>query len=409
MQRCNYNSLQRNINIAWKELRHHPRKETKGSDGLSISDFISDEQNLLRKIKDRLKSGSFHFSPLRPVRIDGGKREILIATVDDRIVGKALLKTILPKLKRYATRSNYCPIVRTYGHVASSIGVPRAVQDMQNAFANGQHYIFETDIIDFFGSINKRRLLDVIKGHISDQKVLKLIEEIVIFEKWNCDPDDYNGEELIGIAQGSALSPLFATIYLHDFDRQIEKIHNVKLIRYVDDLVILCDSRKSANEAYPLVRDELKKLGLQIHPLGKESKGRIKTNIRDVKIQPVVFLGLTFNMGQVTIARKKMNDILDDVRFIVHASKPSLLEKVKRVRNKIDGCVQQYKPRPQPHYNTKDQLNALIRASQVVIDDYYHQAYRGILKQSPFANATEQQKGRFKKFLGLDITDLILD
>jgi RNA-directed DNA polymerase len=403
MPLCNFNSFLRNIDGAWKGLKHHSHKETKGIDGLSIADFISNEKVLLQDLKDRLKGGSFVFSKLNPVRIDGGKRTILVGTVADRIVGAALLKTILPKLKRYSTKSSYCPIVKVVKKEPRFIGVPHAVEDMQAAFGKGLHYVFETDITKFFDNINKQKLLDIIKKDITDPKILKLLEGVLAFEVWNCAPEDYSDE--VGVAQGSALSPLFATIYLSAFDRKIERLTDVKLVRYVDDLVVLCRSQARAKEMHMLVDAEMKGMGLSIHPLGKMVKNRIKTNIKDVKHEPLDFLGLTFNFQQVTIMKTKMEDIIEDVRYILGAPKPTFLNKLNRIRGKMAGCIDQYR---HPHYATKDQLNALIQRSQAAIDNHYYKAHNYILGFPPFTKASDKQKAGFKRFLGSDITDLLL-
>src|SRR5579862_1373570 len=108
-----FNDFIKNLDPAWRELRKHPNKETKGSDDINIADFIGNEEENLSNLKNRLRDGSFCFSPLKPVRIDDGKREILIGTVNDRIVGKAILKTIVSIFASSVTDSNYCPISKS--------------------------------------------------------------------------------------------------------------------------------------------------------------------------------------------------------------------------------------------------------------------------------------------------------
>lgn len=395
MQHCNYTSFLRNIDGAWQKLKHHPEKYTVGVDELSIADFISNEKKLLGDLKDRLKSGSFCFSPLRPVRINDGKREILIAIVDDRIVERALLKTIIPRLRLYVTKENYCPVEKAPKSEDAIIGVRRAAEEMKTAFSRGQADVFETDIIDFFGSINRRRLLSIIKTRISDPRVLTLIEGNIAFEKWKCAPEDY------GLAQGSVLSPLFATIYLDEFDRKIGALQGVKLIRYVDDLVILCSNPMQAKEMYALVEREMDKIDLKIHPLGKEVKGRIKTNIVNVGDEPLTFLGLTFNLNRVTISKGKIQETCEDIKYILSVPKLTFLAKIVKIRNKLKGFIEQYK-----HYDTRDQLNALVRLTQGAIDNHYHQAHLFILGQPPYLGVSEHRKKKFKKFFGLDVTDL---
>lgn len=68
-----------------------------------------------------------------------------------------------------------------------------------------------------------------------------------------------------GIAQGSVLSPLYSNIYLHEFDRRISE-RNYRLVRFADDLVILCRSRSEAEEALAFAELVIVSLGLSFKP-----------------------------------------------------------------------------------------------------------------------------------------------
>ena len=48
-----------------------------------------------------------------------------------------------------------------------------------------------------------------------------------------------------GVPQGGPLSPLFGNVMLNELDRELEKRWN-KFVRYVDDCMILCRTKKSA-------------------------------------------------------------------------------------------------------------------------------------------------------------------
>ena len=53
------------------------------------------------------------------------------------------------------------------------------------------------------------------------------------------------------------MSPLLANIYLHRVDRAWEAEGRGVLVRYADDLVVLCQSREEAERALALLRDLL--------------------------------------------------------------------------------------------------------------------------------------------------------
>jgi RNA-directed DNA polymerase len=66
-----------------------------------------------------------------------------------------------------------------------------------------------------------------------------------------------------GTAQGGVISPLLANVYLHRLDRAwVEGEHGV-LVRYADDLVVMCRTRQQAEAALARLRELLTGLGLQ--------------------------------------------------------------------------------------------------------------------------------------------------
>ena len=73
-----------------------------------------------------------------------------------------------------------------------------------------------------------------------------------------------------GAPQGGALSPLLANIYLHPFDLAMTS-HGMRLVRFVDDLVVMCATREEAERALELTRRQLATLRLQLN----EAKTRV--------------------------------------------------------------------------------------------------------------------------------------
>ena len=70
-----------------------------------------------------------------------------------------------------------------------------------------------------------------------------------------------------GTPQGSPISPLLANIALHVLDEQWASLRHLgTLVRYADDLVVLCRTRQRAEQARERVAAILAPLGLQLHP-----------------------------------------------------------------------------------------------------------------------------------------------
>ena len=69
----------------------------------------------------------------------------------------------------------------------------------------------------------------------------------------------------IGIIQGSPLSPLLANIYLHPFDKAMTRA-GIRLVRYADDLLLLCRSENRAQHALQHAQKRLTTLKLALNP-----------------------------------------------------------------------------------------------------------------------------------------------
>ncbi len=89
----------------------------------------------------------------------------------------------------------------------------------------------------------------------------------------------------IGIIQGSPLSPLLANIYLHPFDKAMHRA-GIRMIRYADDLLLLCRSEGRAKHALQHAQKQLATLKLELNPK--------KTQIADVNTG-IEFLGHIFD------------------------------------------------------------------------------------------------------------------
>jgi len=141
-----------------------------------------------------------------------------------------------------------------------------------------------------------------------------------------------------GIPQGNALSPLFANVYLTDFDHRMIRAGHA-LVRYADDFVVLCPTEKQARAAYELARSILEDdLGLRMHPLSDEKDA--KTRIRQVS-RGFSFLGVTFDGMRLFPAKKsrsKLNARLEDAA----TGSASVRDLLNRVDHVLTGWIDAY-------------------------------------------------------------------
>ena len=79
-----------------------------------------------------------------------------------------------------------------------------------------------------------------------------------------------------GTPQGAVVSPLLANIYLNPLDHQMARSGH-EMVRYADDLVILCRSREQAEDALRAIQQWVEAHGLALHPEKTRLVGRAGT------------------------------------------------------------------------------------------------------------------------------------
>ena len=167
----------------------------------------------------------------------------------------------------------------------------QAVGTVRAALSEGQYFVIDADLQQYFDSIAHDKLLKVIARRISDRHILSWIKQWL---KASVVEEDEEGRRRTrkaerGTPQGGVISPLLANIYLHLFDRAFLvycratglKAH---LVRYADDFVVLM--RGTVNETFNRVKQVLGRMALTLH----EEKSRIS----DARKESFDFLGFTF-------------------------------------------------------------------------------------------------------------------
>ena len=272
------------LRVAWSRVKAN--RGSAGTDHQSLEDFADRLEENLEKLHAELKSGTYYPRPIKRVWIDKPgsreKRPLGIPAVRDRVVQSALRLVIEPIIEREFHRQSY--------GFRPGRGCKDALRRVDKLLTDGYQWVVDADIKSYFDSIPQDRLKHEVEKYIADGRVLALIEKYLQqdildgLKRWR--PEE-------GTPQGAVISPLLANLYLHPVDVAMAE-QGWEMVRYADDLVILCRSLEGAEAALAWLAKLLGERGLTLHPL--------KTRIANLTGpgDGFDFLGYHFERGQNT-------------------------------------------------------------------------------------------------------------
>jgi len=289
----------RNLLHAFFKARKHKTKK------YYIIEFGKNLITNLLQLKEELKNQTYKPKPLETFILrDPKTRKICKSDFRDRIVHHALCNIIEPifdKIFIYdscANRKNKGNLfaLKRFDYFKRKVSRNGKINGW---FNNNQirGYCLKADIKHYFETVDHEILLNIIKRKIKDSKVIWLIKQI---------SSNYNNKDK-GMPLGNLTSQFFANVYLNELDYFIKhKLKAKYYIRYVDDFVILHNSKEQLKIWKEQINDFLKKeLKLELH----KDKSKITSLSRGID-----FVGFRnfyyFRLLRKRNTRKQKNDLL---------------------------------------------------------------------------------------------------
>lgn len=229
-----------------------------GTDGMAVGEMKAYLVKHWESIKGKLLEGQYRPAAVRAMEIpkaSGGKRQLGIPTVMDRMIQQALNLALTPTFEEGFSESSYGFRPGRSAH--------DAVRKAQGYVAAGKSWVVDIDLKNFFDQVNHDRLMTMVARKVRDKRVLKLIGDYLRAPMQRADGS--REARKAGTPQGGPLSPLLANIYLDPLDKELER-RGVAFVRYADDIAIFAGSERSAGRILESVIGWLEKeLGLEVN------------------------------------------------------------------------------------------------------------------------------------------------
>ena len=290
-----------------------------GIDGQSLKQFAANLNEELECLVSELRAKQYPPQAVKRVEIpkpDGGARQLGIPAVRDRVVQQALTDILTPIFDPHFHPSSY-------GYRKG-----RSCHDAINKASlfirtYGRRHVVDMDLSKCFDRLNHELIINAVSQRVKDGSVLHLIRQfltsgVMVADQWEATEQ--------GSPQGGVISPLLANIYLDAFD-QAMKDRGHRIVRYADDILILCKSRQGAENALAQAKKILEvELKLEVN--------RDKTHIAHSD-DGVKFLGVEIGSYYTRIQAKKVSSFKQKLKALTKRNRSQPLKAIIQQLNPL--------------------------------------------------------------------------
>ncbi|MGB7365591.1 group II intron reverse transcriptase/maturase [Carnobacterium jeotgali] len=299
------------LELAWEKVRSNAGGC--GVDGVSVECFGKDSQNRLLAVKEQLERGTYQPHAVKRIWIpkpgSAEKRPLGIPTVRDRVVQTAMRMVMEPIFEHGFAEQSY--------GFRPGRSCHDALRRVEELLKSGSIHVVDIDIKGYFDAIPRERLMEKVEEKIADGRLLGLIEAF-LNQKVMEGMESWESEK--GTPQGAVISPLLANIYLDEMDWKLAQV-GIEMVRYADDIVLLCREAKEADQAMEEVRQWMEGAGLEL-------------NVAKTRVVDMGKTGSHFDFLGYRFWRGKRGNLR---RFIRPKSQRNLRERIKPLTKRANG------------------------------------------------------------------------
>jgi RNA-directed DNA polymerase len=272
-------------------------KGSAGIDGVTF-EAIKEREGVtafIAELEEALRNKTYQPEPVKRVMIpksDGSQRPLGLPTIRDRVAQMAVKLVIEPIFEADFCETSYGFRPKKSAH--------DAIDDVAYSMNTGYTEVIDADLSKYFATIPHAKLMVTVAEHICDGAILHLIQLWLKAPVMEVDKDGTKRNigggkgNRKGTPQGGVISPLLSNLYLHILDRiwernKLQQRLGARIVRYADDIVILCRRNKS-DQAMTALRQVLERLELALNETKTKS-----VNVYEGKFD---FLGFTIWMGR---------------------------------------------------------------------------------------------------------------
>ena len=362
-----------NLNKAYKKVKSN--KGAGGVDGMSVDELLGFLRDNQKQLIQQIKDGKYKPNPVRRVEIPketkGEFRKLGVPTVVDRVFQQAITQVLSPIYEKQFSENSF--------GFRPNRGAHNALKQCQTNVNDGYVYVVDMDLEKFFDTVSQSKLIEVLSRTIKDGRVISLIHKYLnagvisrgMFEK-----------TAVGMPQGGPLSPLLSNIMLNEMDKELTR-RGHRFVRYADDCMIFCKSRKSAERTLENILPYIEgKLFLKVN--------RTKTSV--AHISKVKYLGYSFYRYK------------GKCRFRVHPkSVEKMKNKIRELTDRSNGWGNEYRAlkltqfiRGWVNYFGKADMKSLLRSN----DEWLRHRIRAI-----YWKQWKKVKTKFKELKKLGVEE----